>query len=168
MTSQKRVQQRQRTVPRGYEGRNQCKAKKVTTETTVDWKGIDEDVRSQLIDLQEQCEDNSWKARRQARKMRAALHRGICPDVPPIKAVVHKYCTSTRSIHVRVVPDTGATMTLIPWSMVQQLDLAMDEEDNQYDLYTANGEPMTILGSVILCIEPENSNTRELYALVTR
>ena len=80
----------------------------------------------------------------------------------------HHHITSTRGINVRVVPDTGATMTLIPWSMVKQLDLAMDEEDNQYNLYTANGEPMTLLGSVILCIETENSNRRELYALVTR
>ena len=103
--------------PRGpsvHGRRVQCKAKKVATDASGGWKGINTEVRSQLIDLEKACEDDSWKARREVRRKRAALLKGLRPDVPPIKAVAHKYRSSSRGIHVRVVPDTRATMTLIP------------------------------------------------------
>ena len=157
-----------KAIPRPGQLRISCRVKKVVSDAEVEWKGvINEKIRSKFIDLEARCEDCSWEERRHARRIRAALLRGICPEVPPIKAVAHKYRSFPRGIHVSIVPDTGTTMMLIQWSMVKQLDLTMDKSDNQYDLYTANGEPMTVLGSVVLCIEPEVSNTKEVYALVT-
>ena len=124
-------------------------------------KGINEELRSKLVDLEARCEDRSWEERWRAQRIRAALLRGIHP------AVAHNYRSSPRGIHVSIVLDTGATMTLIPWSMVKQLELNVDRLDNHYDLSNASSEPMNVLGLVVLCIEPEVSNTREVYALVT-
>ena len=55
------------------EEESSARLKKVATEASGNWKGIDKEVRSQLIDLERKCEDNSWKTRREARRKRAAL-----------------------------------------------------------------------------------------------
>ena len=51
--------------------------------------------------------------------------------------------------------------------MVKQLGLSLDRTDNKYDLTNASNEPMEVLGSVIVCLEPEGSNTREVYCIMT-
>ena len=66
-----------------------------------------------------------------------------------------------------VTPDAGATMTVIPWSLVKKLKLDLNAEDNDYNLITASGDRMTVLGTVVVYLHPTGSNTRPVYGIVT-
>ena len=50
--------------------------------------------------------------------------------MPSIKAIAHKYRNFKRGIRIKVLPDTGATMSLIPLSMVTRLGLKLDRSDD--------------------------------------
>ena len=66
-----------------------------------------------------------------------------------------------------MTPDTGATMTVVPWSLVQSLNLDLNANDENYDLQTASGDRMTVLGTVIIYLEPEGADTRPVLGIVT-
>ena len=66
-----------------------------------------------------------------------------------------------------MTPDTGATMTIVPWSMVERLKLDLNTEDNNYDLLTASGDRMTVLGTIILYLEAERADTRPVLGIIT-
>ena len=58
-------------------------------------------------------------------------------------------------------------MTVIPLSMVECLDLKINKSDTQYELKNAFGDLMEVLGTVVICLELEGSDTREVYGIVT-
>ena len=70
-------------------------------------------------------------------------------------------------MEVKVIPDTGATIKLIPWSLVQRLNLHLETGDNNYELETASGDKMSVLGTAIIYLEPEDSDTRPVQGIVT-
>ena len=49
--------------------------------------------------------------------------------VPPIQCVVYKSRKSSKGCNMAVAPDTGATMTVIPWSLVRKLKLNLNMQD---------------------------------------
>ena len=59
-----------------------------------------------------------------------------------------------------MTPDTGATMTVVPWSLVRKLGLDLNMNINDYDLVTASGDRMTVLGTVVIYLHPTGSDTR--------
>ena len=88
-------------------------------------------------------------------------------EVLSIRAVAHKYRSSKKGIWIEILPDTGCTMAVIPLSMVERLDLKINMSDTQYELKNASGDLMEVLCTVIICLEPEGSDTREEYRRVT-
>ena len=57
---------------------------------------------------------------------------------------------------------------VIPLEMVERLGIMINEEDADYDLLNASGDPMDVLGTVVVCLEPEVEDTREVLGIVTR
>ena len=85
---------------------------------------------------------------------------GVKPDVPTVKAIAHEYHSSPCGVWVCVLPNTGATMSLIPLNMVRRLNLKVNESDTNYTLINASGEYMNVLGTT------EESNTTEVYCII--
>ena len=57
---------------------------------------------------------------------------------------------------------------VIPLEMVERLGIMINEEDADYDLLNASGKPMEVLGTVVVCLEPEGTDAREVLGIVTR
>merc|ERR1712121_276542 len=129
------------------------------------FKGYNSKDNSTLRKLEHRIRSN--KGAQIARKIRADIFRGKRPGVPQLLCIAHKYRNSTRGVDVKVTPDTGRTTTLIPWSLVKKLNLDLEADDNNYDLETASGEKMTVLGTSIIYLEPEGSDTRPVMGIVT-
>ena len=58
-------------------------------------------------------------------------------------------------------------MTVIPWSLVKRLKLELNAEDSNYTLVTASGDNMTVLGTTVVYLHPDGSDTRPVYGIVT-
>ena len=58
-------------------------------------------------------------------------------------------------------------MTIIPWALVHKLGMEIDVEDNNYNLVTASGDKMTVLGTVVIYLHPEGADTRPVFGIVT-
>ena len=58
-------------------------------------------------------------------------------------------------------------MNVIPWSLVKRLKLELNTEDNNYTLVTASGDSMTVLGTMVVYLHPDKSDTRPIYGIVT-
>ena len=58
-------------------------------------------------------------------------------------------------------------MTVIPWLLVKRFNLDLNTEDNEYNLVTASGDNMTVLGTTVVYLHPEESNTCPVYGIVT-
>ena len=87
--------------------------------------------------------------------------------MPSIPCIAHRTRKSSKGRDVVVTPDTGATMTIIPWALVHKLGIEINVEDNNYDLVTASGDNMTVLGTVVIYLHPEGADTRPVYGIVT-
>ena len=79
--------------------------------------------------------------------------------VPLICCVAHKSRKSAKGCNMAVTPDTGATMTVIPWSLVRKLKLDLNTEDDKYNLVTASGDSMTVLGTTVVYLHPDGADT---------
>ena len=62
--------------------------------------------------------------------------------------------------------DTGATMTVIPWSLVKRLKLELNTEDSNYTLATYSGNNMTVMGTTVVYLQPCMSDTCPVYGIV--
>ena len=62
-----------------------------------------------------------------------------------------------------MTPDTGTTMTVIPWSLVRKLGLNLNVKDDDYDMVTASGDKMTVLGTVVIYLHPTGADTRPVH-----
>ena len=116
------------------------------------WKGYNIKDNSTLRKLEHRIRAN--KGAQVAKKIRIEFFRGRRAGVPQLLCLAHKYRNSTKGVDVKVTPDTGATTTIIPWSLVQKLNLDLETEDNNYDLETASGDRMSVLGTTIVYLEP--------------
>ena len=58
-------------------------------------------------------------------------------------------------------------MTIVPWSLVRKLGLDLNIDDDNYNLVTALGNKMTVLGTVVIYLHPTGSDTRPVYGIVT-
>ena len=58
-------------------------------------------------------------------------------------------------------------MTVIPWSLVKRLKLELNIKDKNYTLITASGDSMTVLGTIVVCLHPDKSDTRPIYGIIT-
>ena len=58
-------------------------------------------------------------------------------------------------------------MTAIPFRMVECLDLRINKFNIQYELKNASCNFMEMLGTVVICLEPEGSDTTEVFRIVT-
>ena len=90
------------------------------------------------------------KSQHSIKKMHCNIFKGRRPSVPSIMCVAHKTRKSRKGREVGVTPDTGATMTAGPWSLVKKLNLNLNIDDNDYNLITASGDRMTVLGTVVI------------------
>merc|ERR1711888_308905 len=142
-----------------------CRDKQGEGKHSKMFRGYNSKDNSTLRKLEHRIRSN--KGAQIARKIRADIFRGKRPGVPQLLCLAHRYRNSTRGVDVRVTPDTGCTTTLIPWSLVRKLNLDLETDDNNYDLETASGEKMTVLGTSIVYLEPEGSDTRPVMGIVT-
>ena len=107
------------------------------------------------------------KLRHSIKKIHCNIFKGRHAAVPPIMCLAHKSRKSTKGCDVTVTPDTGATMTMIPWSLGKRLKLDFNTEDNNYTLVTASGDSMTVLGTTVAYLHPDKSDTRPVYGIIT-
>ena len=145
--------------------RVKCRARQVAAGS--DWVGLEEAIISKLRKLDKLCEARTKSVRENAKQLCCNIFKGRRPEVPTIPCLAHKLRKSRKGIEVKVTPDTGATMTVIPWTMVERLKLDLNTKDNNYDLLTASGDRMTVLSTVILYLEPEGAGTRPVLGIVT-
>ena len=58
-------------------------------------------------------------------------------------------------------------MMVIPWLLVKSLRLDINMEDREFDLVTASGSSMTVLGTMVIYLHPKGLDTRQVNGLVT-
>ena len=129
-----------------------------------DWPGI-KPADAYALAKAEQKRDNA-KLRHNIKQIHCDIFKGKCAAVPPIMCLAHKSMKSTKGCEVAVTPDTRAMMIVIPWSLVKRLKLDLNAEDNKYNLVTASGNSMTVLGTRVVYLHPKESNTRPIYGIV--
>ena len=121
---------------------------------TRDWRGLSAREIVTLRRLEHRLENGSGNTRAEAKQLRCKIFRGKRPEVPAINCIAHKFRKSRKGVDVKVTPDTGATMTVVLWSLVQSLNLDLNIDDDIYDLLTASGDRMTVLGTCLLYTSP--------------
>ena len=93
------------------------------------------------------------------RQLHCNIFKGRRPAVPPIMCIAYKTRKSSNGVKVVVIPDTGATVTVVPWSPVRKLKLDLNVEDNDYNLISVSGDKMTVLGTVVIYLHPKGADT---------
>ena len=130
-----------------------------------EWRGIKPEDAYALAKVEHKMENA--ELRHSIKKTHCSIFKGRRPSVPSITCLAHRTRKSTQGWEVAVTPDTGATMTVIPWSLVKRLKLYINVEDNNYNLINASGDKMTVLGTTIVYLHPKDSNTRPVYGIFT-
>ena len=117
--------------------------------------------------MEHRLENRSDNTKAEAKQLRCNIFREKRPKNSAISCIAHKLSRSTKGVGVQVTPNSRATMTVVPWSLVQSLNLDLNIDDDNYDLLTASGYRMTVLGTVIIYLEPEGADTRPVLGIVT-
>ena len=142
--------------------RYSAKTKKVNCQQgkgLKEWEGIRQKDVYALVRMKHKMKNTKSQDKQHIKKLHCNIFRGKRPSIPSIMCVAYKNRKSEGGREVVVTPDTSATMTVIPWSLVRKirLDLNMDDDDN--DLVNASGDKMTLLGTVVIYLHPTGSYT---------
>ena len=122
------------------------------------WEGLTPESLYKAGRLEHKIRKAGTTERQSLKKLHCNVFKGRRPPVPSILYIVHRTRKSSKGRDVVVTPDTGATMTIIPWALVHKLGIKIDVEDSNYNLVTASGDQMTVLGTVVIYLHPEGAH----------
>ena len=93
----------------------------------------------------------------------------VVADTPRIVARGMAAKSSRKGRTIRILPDSGATMTLVHSRIARRLGIKINQRGGEkYDLFDAQGREMGIDGTCVIYVVPEGcSKPRTLKCLAT-
>ena len=98
------------------------------------WEGITQGDLYKAGKIEQKIRKAGTRDRQELKKLHCNVFKGRRPPVPSILCVAHKIRKPSKGRDVIVTPDTGATMMVVPWALVQKLRIDVNVNDDSYDL----------------------------------
>ena len=120
-------------------------------------------------DSRENHHNKRIKTHHLARKVQISSRRVGGQDTPRIYGVGFRKRSDKRGFACQVLPDSGASMSLIPGWMAEKFKLEVNTSTAEdFSLFNASNEEMKIMGTATIWIIPDNhSKPRMIEGLVT-
>ena len=80
--------------------------------------------------------------------------------------LAYKTRKSGNEVKILVMPHPWAAVSVLPWLPVRKLKLVLNAEDNDYNLRTASGDKMKVLGTVVIYLHSKVADRSSVYEIV--